>query len=776
LFICQIYLQQMLATIKRHPKLKWALIIITSLIALFFLFFGSIYFGMWGKIPTTKELTELKQNKATQVLASNGDLIGKFYIFDRQPIGFEQLPPYLIEALIATEDVRFYEHDGIDNRSLLRVFFKSILLQDDSAGGGSTITLQLAKNIYGRRDFGMFGIVINKMQEAVIAKRLENIYSKDEIIQLYFNTVPFSDNTYGIESASLKFFNKHTSDLSLEESAVLVGMLKASHYYNPRIFPERSRLRRDVVLMQMAKYDYLTMDEAENAKMQPLILDYKSYSNNKGLAPYFREQIRQDVSKILDTLKNKDGQKYNIYRDGLIVHTTLNYEMQQMAEEAMTEHMSELQEQHEISYGDYAPWKRNKNILNEAIKKSQRYQSLQKEGLSETEILKKLEQKHPTELFEYDGMKTKNVSTIDSISHYLKFLNSGFLAVSPDNGAVQAWVGGIDFRFFKYDHVAQSKRQVGSTFKPFVYTAALESGMDPCSYFSVREVTYEDGWTPSNSSSEGDDPNMNYNLKTALSRSMNTIAVKVLMETGIGNVINQARKMGIESDLPQVPSIALGTASLNLKELTSAYTSFVNKGHYSKPYYITRIEDGNGNLLAEFKPEISKNKAFSEDTRKIMLNMMQATVNEGTASRLRYKYGLQNDIAGKTGTTQDNKDGWFVGITPELVSVTWVGADDHRIGFRNTAIGQGANSALPIFAKLMQKMNASSEFNNITRARFEPLSPELAELMECPPQERDNFFERLFSGKEKRKDPENEKGKKKKKGFFKRLFGGGKDN
>lgn len=761
----------MLATIKRHPKLKWALIIIISLIALFFLFFGSIYFGLWGKIPSSKELTELKQNKATQVLASNGDLIGKFYIFDRQPIDFEQLPSYLIEALIATEDVRFYEHDGIDNRSLLRVFFKSILLQDDSAGGGSTITLQLAKNIYGRRDFGMFGIVINKMQEAVIAKRLENIYSKDEIIQLYFNTVPFSDNTYGIESASLKFFNKHTSELSLEEAAVLVGMLKASHYYNPRIFPERSRLRRDVVLMQMAKYEYLALDEAENAKMQPLILDYKSYSNNKGLAPYFREQIRQDVSKILDTLKNKDGQKYNIYRDGLIVHTTLNYEMQQMAEEAMTEHMSELQQQHEISYGDYAPWKRNKNILKEVIKRSERYQNFQKEGLSESEILKKLEQKHPTELFEYDGMTTKNVSTIDSISHYLKFLNSGFLAVSPKNGAVQAWVGGIDFRFFKYDHVAQSKRQVGSTFKPFVYTAALENGMDPCSYISVREVTYENGWTPSNSSSEGDDPNMNYNLKTALSRSMNTIAVKVLMETGIGNVINQARKMGIESDLPQVPSIALGTASLNLKELTSAYTSYVNNGYHSKPYYITKIEDGNGNLLAEFKPEISKTKAFSEDTRKIMLNMMQATVNEGTASRLRYKYGLQNDIAGKTGTTQDNKDGWFVGITPELVSVTWVGADDHRIGFRNTGIGQGANSALPVFAKLMQKMNASSEFNNITRARFQPLSTELAELMECPPQERDNFFERLFSGKEKKQQT-----KEKKKGFFKRLFGKKDDN
>lgn len=765
----------MLEKIKRHPRLKWALIVLLSLIALFFLFFGSIYFGMWGKIPTSKELTELKQNKATQVLASNGELIGKFYVYDRQPIDFSQLPSHLIEALIATEDARFYEHDGIDNRSLLRVFFKSILLQDESAGGGSTITLQLAKNIYGRRDFGIFGIVINKMQEAVIAKRLEDIYSKDEIIELYFNTVPFSDNTYGIESASLKFFNKNTSELNLEEAAVLVGMLKASHYYNPRIFPERSRLRRDVVLMQMAKYDYLSMEEAEAAKLSPMVLDYKSYSHDEGIAPYFREQVRKKVSNILDTLKNKDGKKYNIYRDGLIVHTTLNHEMQKLAEEAMLEHMAVLQEQHENSYGNYAPWIRNKQILEDAIKNSERYQKLQKEGLKEAEIMKRLEQPHPTELFNYDGMETSNVSTIDSISHYLKFLNSGLLAVDPENGAVQAWVGGVDFRFFKYDHVAQSKRQVGSTFKPVVYTAALENGMDPCSYFSVREVTYDDGWTPSNSSSEGEDPHMNYNLKMALSRSMNTIAVKVLMETGIGNVINQARRMGIDSDLPQVPSIALGTASLSLSELTTAYTSFVNNGHYSEPYYISKITDGNGNLLAEFKPQISRSRAFSEETRKIMINMMQATVNEGTAARLRYRYGLRNDLAGKTGTTQDNKDGWFVGMNPELVCVTWVGSDDHRIGFRNTAIGQGANSALPIFAGLMQKMNSDSSFDEITNARFSPLSPELAEMMECPPEERDNFLERLFSGNERKRDDKPEK-KKKKKGFFQRLFGKKDDN
>jgi penicillin-binding protein 1A len=770
----------MLAKLKNNPIIRWALIIISSLTGFFLLFFASIYFGLFGKIPTESELSSLQQNKATQVLASNGELIGKFYVYDRQPIDFDQLPSHLIEALIATEDARFYEHDGIDNRSLGRVFFKSILLQDDSAGGGSTITLQLAKNIYGRKDYGILGIVINKMQEAVIAKRLENVYSKNELVQLYFNTVPFSDNTYGIESASMKFFNKHTVDLKLEEAAVLVGMLKASHYYNPRIFPERSRLRRDVVLMQMAKYNYLSMPQAQEAKMLPLVLDYRSYSHDKGIAPYFREQVRKDVSGILDTLKNKDGEKYNIYRDGLIVHTTLNYEMQQLAEEAMIEHMSQLQHDHEKSYGNNGPWNKNKKVLMDAVKRSSRYQKLSKEGLSEEQILQRMEQKHSTDLFTYDGMETKNVSSIDSIAHYLKFLNSGLLAVSPKNGAVQAWVGGVDYRFFKYDHVSQSKRQVGSTFKPFVYTAALENGMDPCTYFSVREVTYDKGWTPSNSSSEGDDPNMNYNLKTALSKSMNTIAVKVLMETGIPNVIRQARDLGIESDLPAVPSIALGTASLNLEEMTGAYSAYANDGYANRPFYISRIEDAEGNVLASFRPKVLERKAFSEDTRKIMVNMMQATVDEGTASRLRYSYGLKNDIAGKTGTTQDNKDGWFVGITPELVCVTWVGSDDHRIGFRNTGIGQGANSALPIFAKLMQKMNGNSSFKAITNARFQPLSSELANLMECPPEERDNFFERLFSGKNKdrknRSDEKTDEEGKKKKGFFKRLFGQKDDN
>ncbi|MDT0641757.1 transglycosylase domain-containing protein [Zunongwangia sp. F363] len=761
----------MLLKFRKSRKLRWALYSLFGLAALAFIFFGSIYFGMWGKIPSSEELARLEQSKATQVLASNGELIGKFYIFDRQPINYEDLPEHLIEALVATEDVRFFEHDGIDNRSLLRVFFKSILLQDESSGGGSTVTLQLAKNIYGRKDFGAFGIVINKVQEAIIAKRLEEIYSKEEILSLYFNTVPFSDNTYGIESASMKFFNKHTRDLSLVEAAVLVGMLKASHSYNPRIFPERSRLRRDVVLMQMAKYGYLSEEEAQEAKRTDLELDYKNYSNNKGLAPYFREQVRKDVSKILDTLKNKDGQKYNIYRDGLIVHTTLDFKMQKLAEAALREHIMQLQEQHEASYGKNAPWLTNKNVLEDAVKRTRAYKNLQQEGLSHEQIMVELKKTKPTELFDYQGPVTKNISTIDSVAHYLKFLNAGFLAVAPETGAVQAWVGGVDFRYFKYDHVSMSKRQVGSTFKPVVYTAALESGMEPCTYFSAEEVTYENGWTPSNSSAE-DDPYMNYNLKTALSRSMNTIAVKVLMETGIGNVLTEARKMGITSKLPEVPSIALGTAALSIEELAGAYTSYVNNGKPSKPYYITRIEDGEGNLLAQFKPQVSPAPAFSETTREIMLNFMQATVNEGTATRLRSVYGLQNDIAGKTGTTQDNKDGWFVGITPHLVAVTWVGSDDHRIGFRNTRIGQGANSALPVFGKLMQKMQQDPYFSNITKASFNPVAPEVAEMLDCEAKKRDGFFKRLFSSRNDNDEEEkNSEEKKEKKGFFKRLFG-----
>jgi penicillin-binding protein 1A len=765
----------MLNPIKQSPKLKWFLVALASLITLFFIFYFSIFFGVFGKIPSTQDLRDLEQNKATQVLSSEGDLIGKYYIFDRQPVSSKQIPKHLINALIATEDIRFYEHNGIDSRSLLRVFFKSLILQNKSSGGGSTLTLQLAKNLYGRKDYGYFGIVINKFQESIIAKRLEEIYNKEDILTLYLNTVPFSDNTYGIESAAMKFFNKHTKDLTLEESAVLVGSLKANHSYNPRIFPERSRLRRDVVFQQMKKYGFLTNEEMLLAKQSDIELDYQYYSHNQGLAPYFREQLRKDVSTILDTLKNNEGESFNLYRDGLIIHTTINKKMQEYAEDAVRSHMSELQKTHEQSYGNRAPWLTNKSIILDAAKRTDSYKKLKKDGLTDKEILVALD-KDPREreLFNYGKEGLIKGTTLDSIKHYLKFLNTGFLALDPSTGAVKAWVGGVDYEYFKYDHVSQSKRQVGSTFKPIVYTAALENGLEPCSYFSAREVSYQDGWTPSNSGSYGEDPDMNYNMKTALSNSINTIAVKVLMETGVGNVVSQAHKMGIETKLPEVPSIALGTAEIGLKELAKAYTGFVNNGRSSEPYYITRIEDGKGNLLAEFKPNVQSKPAYSETTREIMLEMMRATVDEGTATRLRSTYGLQNDIAGKTGTTQSNKDGWFVGLTPELLAVTWVGSDDHRIGFRNTRIGQGANTALPIFALFLQKLNEDTNFSSISNARFDNPSASVVALMDCEPSKEDSFLEKLFGKSDKKK---NRKGdNKKKKGFFSKLFGKNKKN
>ena len=754
----------MLKNIKLSPLKKWAIIVILAVFALFIIFYLSIYWGAFGEIPGKAELRNLQQNEATEVFSSEGQLIGKYYIFDRQPVLYEELPQHLIDALVATEDVRFYEHEGIDSRSLLRVFIKTILLGDESSGGGSTITLQLAKNLFGRNDYGALSIVINKLRESIIADRLEEIYSKKEILELYFNTVPFSDNTYGVESASRKFYNTTASDLTLTQAATLVGSLKANHYYNPRLYPERSQERRNVVLSQMNKYGYLSSDDFQRAKRKPIALNYKFFNNNSGVAPYFRSQVKKDVTGILDTLKNHQGEVYNIYRDGLQIHTTLDYEMQQLAEEAMKEHMEELQAQFERGWGKNAPWKSEK-LVTEALEKSSQYESLAAAGWSREKIMDSLHRKTEMELFDWGTKKIVQASIADSLQHYMKFLNMGMINLDPQTGAVKSWIGGINHRYFKYDHVSQSERQIGSTFKPVVYTAAVEAGIDPCTYYSAREVSYG-GWTPGNSGDDID-PYMNFPMATALSNSINTIAVKVLFDVGLQNVLSQAEKMDFPDDIPQYPSIALGTAQMSAADLAGSYASYANRGKPLKPYYITRITDKHGNLLAQFEPEISEKAAFSNTTRQVMIEMMKETVNSGTAARLRYKYNLQNDIAGKTGTTQDNKDGWFVGITPNLISVTWAGTDDHRIGFPSTYIGQGANSALPAFALLMQKMNADPQFAEITNAQFDTPSPTVEMMLNCEPGKRDNFLERLFTNKEKPKRSKQEE----KKGLFSKIKG-----
>ena len=759
----------MLKRIKLSSRFKkWVLLILLGMSLFMSLLFLSVYAGLWGKLPDSKDLKELQQSQATEILSDDGTLIGKYYIFDRQPVVYKELPQHLINALVATEDVRFYDHSGIDQRSLLRVFFKSILLQDDSSGGGSTITLQLAKNLFGRQDFGAVSIVINKIREAIIAKRLERLYSKEEILTLYLNTVPFSDNTYGVESAARKFFSTTTSELSLVEAATLVGSLKASNYYNPRVYPDRSEQRRNVVLHQMQKYDFISPKELEEAKKEPLSLEYKFFNLSQGVAPYFREMLRQDVKKLLDTIQNEQGKPYNLYHDGLKIHTTIDHNMQLLAEEAMREHMPDLQAQFERSHGKNPPWMK-KEILDEAIKRTKPYRSLAAAGWSEEQILDSLNKKKEMELFGWGKKTLTNASYMDSLQHYLKYLNVGMINLDPKSGAVKSYVGGINYEYFKYDHVTQSKRQVGSTFKPVVYTAAVEAGIDPCKYYSIREVTYGKGWTPSNAT-DTEDPFMNYSMTYALSRSINTIAVKVLYDVGLGNVITQARKMGITSNLPEYPSIALGTPEIGVDELAGAYSGYVNQGIPAKPYYISRIEDNTGKLIYENQPPPARQPAYSNTTRQILLEMLQTTVNQGTASRLRYKYNLKNDIAGKTGTTQNNKDGWFVGITPNLVSVTWVGADNHQIGFRSTSMGQGANSALPIFALLMQKMNQDSTFNEITQAKFPHPSGTVRSMMDCPPEERDNFLERLFGNPEESEDQQDQT-EEEKKGLFNKIKG-----
>ncbi len=744
-------IKQKLISFLKRKWIKRAIIAIAGVFVLCLVFFASIYFGAFGKLPNIRELSNLKQAEATQVLDKDSRLIGKYYIYDRQPLTYPEFPEHLLSALIATEDVRFYEHDGIDNISLLRVFFKTILFQDKSSGGGSTITLQLAKNLFGRDKYFAFSTIVNKIKESIVAKRIEQIYSKKEIISLYLNTVPFPDNTFGIESASRKFFSIPTTNLTLSQAATLVGTLKANNFYNPRRNLENSKKRRDVVLQQMLKYNYITEIQYAATIKESIDLNYQSFNHDLGLAPYFRAELKKELAIVLKDYKKPNGEAYNLYKDGLVIHTTLDYQMQKYAEEAMQLHHTKLQEAYEASYGKNAPWNVNKKLIENVIKTLPAYKKYKALGLKETQIMDSLSMKHEVELFDWKETKTESISTIDSLKHYLKFLNTGMIALEPKTGAVRTYIGGIDYRFFKYDHVSQSERQVGSTFKPFVYTAAIENGMKPCTYFSPEAITYTDykNWTPTNSGSKEEDPYINFNLEKALSQSMNTIAVKVLNEVGIDNFLIQAKKLGITKQLPKEPSLALGVAEINIKELAGAYASYVNNSKPVKPYFITKIEDKNGVEIVSFKPEVQETKAYSDYTRQVILQMMKSTVNSGTAARLRSTYNLKNNIAGKTGTTQDNKDGWFVGITPNLVTVNWVGNDNYNIGFKTTGLGQGANSALPIFAKFYQKLNADSNYSSITKSSFENASNEVLEALNCEEEKRDDFLKRLFSKKKK---------------------------
>ena len=682
------------------------------LLALLFLL---VYAGAFGRLASVDELRNIQNHLSSEIYSNDRVLLGKYFLQDRTNVSLGSIPDHLVNALIATEDARFYEHNGIDRRSSLRVVFKSLLLQQRSSGGGSTLQQQLAKNLYPRKHHSIFYMPINKYREMILGVRLDKAYSKEEILELYLNTVSFGENTYGIETASQRFFNKPPSQLRLEESAVLVGMLKGTSGYNPRQYPERSVARRNLVLSQMVKYRYLDQESCDSLCNLPIKLDYVRITHNEGLAPYFREHLRLDLLDWAEKHPREDGEIYNIYTDGLKIYTTINADLQYYAEEAVRRHMTYLQSIFDRQWGSRNPWGRQDDYIIQQLEKSDRYLQLRRQGRSREESIEALKVPVPMEIFTWKGMQEVEMSPYDSVVHYESFLHAGLLSMEASTGYVRAWVGGINSSSFKYDHVT-SRRQAGSTFKPIVYAAALKNGHDPCTYIANDSVVYEeyDNWTPRNA---GVGYGGYYSMKGALSHSVNTISVKLLEETGIREVIGFAGELGIGGELPEVPSLALGTGNVSLEEMVRAYSVFPNKGQVVQPIVLKRIEDRHGNVLFENDPIVSDPVIDSLDAQ-VMTAMMQSVVDTGTARILRTAYGFDNEIAGKTGTTQNNTDGWFIGYTPVLITGVWVGGDLPNVRFRYGGYGQGAAAALPIWARYMQSIYRDPLYRNSKQLSF----------------------------------------------------------
>lgn len=695
------------------------------------LMFSIVLAVAWRDIPSRETLAEFRNPVPSELYTADSVLIGRFYLQDRTPVPPERISPYVSKAVIATEDIRFYQHRGIDWESIGRVLFKTILMQDESSGGGSTITQQLVKNIFPRKDYWLLSLLVNKIRESLAALRVESLYSKEEILNLYLNTVPFGDNTYGIEAAARRFFSVSAADLSIEQSAVLIGMLKATHSYNPRLFPEASRARRDVVLSQMEKYGFL--EDADQWKTVPLVLHLGKVRQDSSMAPYFRDFVKQLLLEWCENNKKPNGEPYNLYTDGLIVHTTIDSRLQRYAELAVQRHMPELQRQFFRHWKDHDPWGNTDQVIFDALRRTARFRALDAEGLKEDEMLKFLSEPVATQSFTWEGIRDSLISPIDSIKHHIQLLHAGFVAMEPSTGEVRAWVGGIDHNFFQYDHVrASTRRQVGSVFKPVVYAQAIEEGIPPCSLISASQETYIDDegkeWKPKNA--RYDYPVL-YSMKGALAYSVNTVSVKLINRAGIRETVALAHRMGIEAPIPEVPSIALGASAISVIEMTTAYATIANDGVTTYPVYIRSITDRDNKRFLDFANPGSGKRAMSEETASMVRYLLQGVIKEGTASRIRYRYGIYSDLAGKTGTTQDNADGWFLGFTPDLAMGCWVGADDPRIRFRETRLGEGANTALPIVAYFMQAVSKDASTRSLTSRKFAQLSPAVRNRLQC---------------------------------------------
>ncbi len=699
--------------LKKHKRkiLLYGLLLFCLPFALLFILFFLVRFGLICELPGYEELSSIKNPEASELYADGGELIAKYFTENRTSISLPDLNQQYRKALIATEDIRFYDHNGVDFRSLARVFLKTILMMDRSSGGGSTITQQVVKNTFPRERFKMFSSVINKFREMIIARRMEKVYSKNEILLLYSNTVSFGEGAFGIESASKRFFNKSAKELELNEAATLVGMLKAPTYYSPRRFPERAQQRRNVVLAQMAKYGFIEEALREEESAIPLEIDYQKPSNKNEFARYFKNQVKKEFEVLSKFWEEDSEKKLNIYTDGLKIYSSLNLDLQIAAENTMQAHMSALQKQFNESWKGARMFGPGTKVIDDHIKRTQRYKRLKASGISSKEILDRITQQQELDLWDWSGQIEKSGTMIDSIKHYLGLLHTGILAVEPGNGFVKAWVGGNDYNRFQYDRIREP-RQVGSTFKPIVYLTALEQGIEVCDTFpnELRNYTSYKDWTPKNANGEYGGV---LTLIQALINSVNTVSVQVLFKAGIQNVVEQAKRMGIENHIAEVPSIVLGTPDISLYEMVNAYACLANGGMKPELSAIRKIEDRDGNVLYE-RDTLMVMKKVAEPENVEILNQILHQVNiKGTGRRMYNQFQISEPIAGKTGTTQNQSDGWYIGYTPELVVGAWVGTEDRRIHFRYLGHGAGSNTALPMVAGVFEYFsNLPSERNN----------------------------------------------------------------
>ena len=675
------------------------------------LLYNLIGWGLIGELPSKAAIKNISNPIASELYTSNEKLIGRYYIENRTFLKKEELNDLYKNALIATEDHRFYKHKGVDYKSLMRVLIKTILLQRDASGGGSTITQQLAKNLYPRKKYAVLSTVINKFREMHIAKRIEKVYSKEEILWMYSNTVSFGEQAFGLATASKRFFNKKPHDLLIEEAATLVGMLKATSYYSPRKHPDRAKSRRNVVLSQMAKYDFLNDNALTQLKKTPLKLDYQTESEVLGFAQYFQQYIKKEFLKISEHLRKEDGSQYNIYNDGLKIYSSLDYDLQVSAQKIVQNHMRSLQKVFEDSWKGGRMYGRNNKIIDENILSHPVYQSYRQQGLSSKEAIKKFNVEQEFNFWSWDKNTTKKSTRIDSIKHYLKLLHTGLLAANPQTGKIKVWIGGNDYKKFQYDNVTEG-RQVGSLFKPIVYLTALEQKKEACDLYKNELRSYKDydDWTPKNSSDEyGGYLSMN----AALTHSVNTVSVQVLFDAGIDNVVETAEKLGIQSDdLVKVPSIVLGTSDVSLFDMVQAYSNITNNNQDIQLTGIDRIETLDGEIIYESikTPQLDAVK-FDTSSISSLKAMMTSVTREGTASRLYDKFDIPFPVFGKTGTTQKQSDGWFIGCTEDMVIGSWVGTKDRRMHFRNIGTGSGGRTALPMVGALFEYASQKGHIN-----------------------------------------------------------------